>query len=522
MKRMFILLLISFYCLTLTESTSLSESLPIKHKSNRSATVVFTEWTWIAGNNLRNQQSNISYLGSDNYPGSRSGNAYWSDGVRHAWIFGGLGFDDSIDAKIPKVLNDLWRYDMSTNRWDLLLEERRGWNHEGIDRNLRDLPASRYNSAACGKRGDFLVLYGGRTIGDHVLGDTWLYFFSNSSWINLLDIQFAPAARSEMALWCLDDQMVIFSGVDEHFAFLNDVWVFDFSKLFWREIEVDRGTDDDSRNHRNPLPRNGAVTWVTNNRTMFMFGGNIEKNLRNQHSSVGFTSDLWSFSLTRRSWRYLNGFTRPGHVAIYGVLGHGDSDTIPGCRKLSLSWVDLNGDLWLFGGEGIDYLMPNFYRGDKELSDLWKYDVNREVWVWMGGLTKGEGRATYGNIHTPSLDNLPGPRLNAATWVRNDTFYLFGGDGHDATGEEGQLNDVWVFNCLMQDFEAITDIAFVLPFSPGILFVICFSGVACVSLLLCLAVFVKKCLDLPSPGHSPEKRYVKYAPLSMDAAVELS
>jgi len=72
-------------------------------------------------------------------------------------------------------------------------------------------------------------------------------------------------------------------------------------------------------------------------------------------------------------------------------------------------------------------------------------------WTWMGGsnaASNANGPAgVYGTQGTPSLANIPGGRDSAATWTDGGGhFWLFGGEGNDANGNFGGLNDLWEFD----------------------------------------------------------------------------
>jgi hypothetical protein len=57
-----------------------------------------------------------------------------------------------------------------------------------------------------------------------------------------------------------------------------------------------------------------------------------------------------------------------GHPGVYGTLGTPAAGNIPGGRAYIVSWTDISGNLWLFGGAGYD---ANGSYG--WLNDLWKY-----------------------------------------------------------------------------------------------------------------------------------------------------
>jgi len=72
-------------------------------------------------------------------------------------------------------------------------------------------------------------------------------------------------------------------------------------------------------------------------------------------------------------------------------------------------------------------------------------------WTWVGGsstVTNNNGQpGIYGTLGTPSASNIPGGRDSSATWTDSyGNFWLFGGEGVDANGNFGLLNDLWKFN----------------------------------------------------------------------------
>jgi N-acetylneuraminic acid mutarotase len=72
-------------------------------------------------------------------------------------------------------------------------------------------------------------------------------------------------------------------------------------------------------------------------------------------------------------------------------------------------------------------------------------------WSWMGGSStlgaNGGQSGVYGALGVPAAGNAPGGRAGAASWISADgQFWLFGGQGYDANGTMGYLNDLWEFN----------------------------------------------------------------------------
>jgi N-acetylneuraminic acid mutarotase len=139
----------------------------------------------------------------------------------------------------------------------------------------------------------------------------------------------------------------------------------------------------------------------------------------------------------------------------YGTLGTPSSYTTPGGRNSSSFWTDTNGNFWLFGGDGLDGSAAPV---EGLLNDLWKFSPATNEWTWMGGNSTLQGcinngftfcglPGSYGTQGTPSASNIPGSRESAVTWTDSGgNFWLFGGIGADSNGNQGYLNDLWMFN----------------------------------------------------------------------------
>lgn len=75
------------------------------------------EWTWVSGANTPNAAASYGAQGTasaSNVPGPRYASAAWVDKNGMLWLFGGLGYDSSAGFG---DLNDLWKYDPTTNQW---------------------------------------------------------------------------------------------------------------------------------------------------------------------------------------------------------------------------------------------------------------------------------------------------------------------------------------------------------------------------------------------------------------------
>lgn len=123
------------------------------------------------------------------------------------------------------------------------------------------------------------------------------------------------------------------------------------------------------------------------------------------------------------------------------------------------SWIDNDGDLWIFGGLGLD---ADGTPGQVILNDLWKFDPSTSEWTWMGGSSAVGGNcftfdvgeascaepAVYGTLGTPAAGNTPGSREDATTWIDSKgNLWLFGGWSFDVSkGVQYYFNELWEFN----------------------------------------------------------------------------
>jgi hypothetical protein len=83
-------------------------------------------------------------------------------------------------------------------------------------------------------------------------------------------------------------------------------------------------------------------------------------------SPVNFT--VTSSSSASGEWAWVTGSSTGGASGVYGSLGVPSASNVPGERVGATSWTDGNGNLWLFGGYGVNLAGIGGY-----LNDLWEY-----------------------------------------------------------------------------------------------------------------------------------------------------
>ena len=181
-----------------------------------------------------------------------------------------------------------------------------------------------------------------------------------------------------------------------------------------------------------PGARSNSIGWIDGKDNLWLFGG---------HTGIGIhgcLNDLWRFDGT--NWTWISGDNEINQSGVYGTMGIAAATNKPGARYGSISWIDNDGNLWLFGGFG--YAGTRF-RGS--LNDLWKFDGTN--WTWISGDSKKDQIGVYGIKGVAASTNKPGARHGGIAWKdAKGNLWLFGGHGYDQYGAEGDLNDLWEFN----------------------------------------------------------------------------
>jgi N-acetylneuraminic acid mutarotase len=359
------------------------------------------EWTWISGSNIRFESGVYGTRGTaapTNVPGGRRDAVSWLDHGGHFWLFGGYGLDSSgTTSGDSGELNDLWRFDPTTLEWTWISgspdKEQPGIYGTKGTPDPSNVPGARFYAVSWTDPGGNLWLFGG--------------------------VGYDSTGR---------------------FGLLNDLWKYDLTLLEWTWVSGSNardpmgiyGTKGTAAPSNVPGARQGGVSWLDLDGNLWLFGG-LGVDSAGNH---GWLNDLWKYDPTTLEWTWESGsdiFMQPG---IYGTRNIASPSNVPGSRVWAVSWRDSSGKFWLFGGSGGD-----------TLNDLWKFDPATLQWTWVSGSSSNGQAGSYGTKGIPSPSNVPGARLEGATWVDSqDNLWLFGGDGYDSIPWVGLLNDLWKFD----------------------------------------------------------------------------
>jgi len=151
-----------------------------------------------------------------------------------------------------------------------------------------------------------------------------------------------------------------------------------------------------------------------------------------------FFNDLWKFNPATNNWTWMKGSFLPNAAGNYGVKGVPAAANTPGARSDAASWVDSEGNFWLFGGEGRDGI-----GAEGMLNDLWKYQINTNTWVWVSGTNFRNAIGMYGVQGVPAPGNVPGGRSGMACWADNlGHLWIYGGFNNLYE----PMNDLWRYH----------------------------------------------------------------------------
>jgi N-acetylneuraminic acid mutarotase len=406
-----------------------------------------SQWTWLKGADTANQKCIFGTRGvaaPDNTPGARVVNVNWKDNSGNLWLFGGLREGDAS--------NDMWKYNPGTNEWtwvsgDSTLGARGVYGIQGVT-NSSNMPGARYYSVSWVDASGKFWLFGGQG-------------YDANDISGILD-----------DLWRYDPDSNLWTWMKGHSVLGNITGVYGPQGAF--------GV--------NYLPGNRVLssTWTDKNGNLWLFGGQGWG-----QSCGGVLNDLWKYNPITNQWAWMKGDKTCNSQGDYGTQGISAITNNPSARTCSVTWTDLAGNLYLFGGFLQDnngggpnnelwkfdistnqwtWVLTNgvkpkarmgmtscmdkdgnlwlfggeFYPGWNEYyGDLWKYDPIISTWIWVKGSPGFSTYAgSYGTKGVPSPSNVIGVRSWQSMWADNSgNLWVFGGENWG--GMFGNLNDLW-------------------------------------------------------------------------------
>jgi len=238
-------------------------------------------------------------------------------------------------------LNDTWEYDYNTNTWKDLSEAL------PLRPRNRDFFGMTYDSNA-----DRAVIFGGTPDGTVMLGDTWVFNYTDKKWYVVTPSP-SPTPREELEMTYDSDQKktILFGGLNAGTSQrFNDTWELNFTQGIgwkWRNI-----TEALSKGGNTPLylRTDHSMAYDSESKLTILFGGYTTQLAGNDR----YLNDTWLFNYTDKTW--YNSVPR---------------DEIPSRRQFAAMAYNSMEDLTImFGGYNLTGV-ASFYLGD-----TWSYEYS--------------------------------------------------------------------------------------------------------------------------------------------------
>ncbi len=331
------------------------------------------QYAWMKGPQIANQPGVYGTQGvasMTNNPGARAyGMASWVDTAGDFWMFGGIGYDAIGNLGF---LNDLWKYQVSTNEWIWMkgpnaADDPGSYGTMGVE-VLSNCPPSRaQTNAAWTDKDNNLWLFGGNgNFGKE--GDMWKYNPLTNNWVwmkgpnignqppvfgtrGVADPANNPGGRAVHAKWKDGkDDLWFFAGSNNLNFWGNDVWKFNIASNNWTWIGGTNVPNDSvSVGSRCADSIGNMPAGRVENRACWTLGCNIFVSFGGAYYNSLF-NDLWSYDYIADKWTFMKGSFNPNAAAVYGTIQVSNAANVPGARVGCLGWKDNSGNLWMFGG----------------------------------------------------------------------------------------------------------------------------------------------------------------------------
>ncbi len=425
------------------------------------------QWTWISG---AGDSPNVAGVygvkgtpAASNMPGSRTTATSWTDAAGNLWLFGGYAYNAT---NTQGVTDDLWKYAPATGEWTWVGGSSTDFTAAGVYgtqgvASPNNRPGVRENATSWTDTAGNLWLFGGDGLSaGH--NDLWAFSPASGEWTwvsgsstgnasgiygtqGVAAASNMPGARAQAVSW-VDGagNFWLFGGSDANGNALNDLWQYNPNSGEWTWVSGSSGinaagvigTQGIAAAANTPGARTEATAWHDGAGNLWLFGGLGY----NSNGVYSYLNDLWRFDPTSGQWAWIGGSNVGNAAGVYGTQGAAAAGDVPGARFSAVPWIDGLGNLWLFGGYGLD---TNGSLG--QLNDLWQYNPSSGEWTWVGGADSTYAVSVYGTQGTPAAANVPGSDQYMISWTDTQgNFWLFGGYGNSATSS-GSLNTLWKY-----------------------------------------------------------------------------
>jgi hypothetical protein len=353
------------------------------------------KWIWMKGDSTFYSWYNKGTIGIEAdsvHPPAIYNGAGWTDKEGKFWLFGGLTYDSN-DFH-AEYFAWTWKFNPETNNW------------------------------TCVKKDNIISGFG--TYGN----------------LGIPNINNYPSSRTPASLWKDSSGMIwIFGGVAA-LGYYNDTWRYNPSTNEWTWMKGPNswdeaghyGTKDVPAAVNNPPPRSSSASWIDKDNHLWMFGGYWI----NPNVGWEFYNDLWMYDIPTNQWTWKGGTKEPDQPGNYGTLGVPDTSNIPEGRTCGCSWMDDNGNFYLYGG-AIEHQLGEFF------NNIWRYTPQTKEWTWMNGVQGNIATESVADYCTFDPDNMTFPRTESAcSKINNKQVAIFGGFGTIPLGCNNR--ELWIYD----------------------------------------------------------------------------
>lgn len=418
-------------------------------------------WTWMHG-----PQGSIGYNGNygtqgvaaaSNEPPARYQAAYWTDLNGNFWMFGGSNLGGTFGD-----MNDLWKFDITTNMWTWMKGPQGNSNQmgnygvQGVSSPLNEPPARSWGANSWTAPNGDLYLFGGSSM--TVYNDLWKYNIATNEWTwekgdntfvaipSIFGTKGVPLATNEIGSksecksgWVFNNKLWNFGGSDANFGDpSNQLWSYDLATKIWT-WESGSNTSPYPGNYGPlnvpstsylPSGRWSYTKWKNKNDEFLIFGGG-------GNFTFDEMNDFWSFNPTTKEWTWLGGSQTARPPGNYGPLCQADVNYVPLGRienQTAQSVSNCASAFWTFGG--INNWAGFCY------NDLWIFDSDAKKWTLVSGSNTANPIDVYGTKGTAAVSNVIGGRGGTSVWSdANQNLWVFGG----VASNFGAYADLWKF-----------------------------------------------------------------------------
>ena len=291
---------------------------------------------------MYNYSSN-TWTSSTSIPIARSDHLMVYDSTHNQIIlFGGIDIDHN-------HLYDTWIYTCSNNSWTKMkpLNQPSVWmGHSMV-----------YDSTH-----DQVILFGGIDDAYNRNRDTWIYTYSNNSWMEI-NPSTHPTARAyhTMIYDSKNDQVILFGGSDNSYNILNDTWIYTYNNNSWENMNSITSPS---------VGMGHSMVYDSTHDQVILFGGL-------------YRNETWIYKYNNNSWVNMNPITSPSSRSFHSMVYDSTHDQII-----------------LFGGE--KYIDGSIM----DINEVWIYNFNNNWWRMMNPITKPSARDSSSMIYDSLNDQV--------------------------------------------------------------------------------------------------------------------